>query len=349
MIRKELPLSLPQVRRVLDLAGNDDRDFLIIACLALGGLSTGETVGSTDRRRMWWITKYTNATSAAESRERESQVTRLQRGEKEIRLKDGSVLSLGANATRVIKTMPRDPISGLQVNDVRDGKIRVKGKRGVEREWVPPAPIYAHFKNYIRERNLAGGRIFDISSDGVRKFLHINYGKSAGLPELTPQKLIDFYSGSRLFASEIPARLGLEFTSVYIEQLIEERENEQVEFKQELSESLKIGKGLASLSNLRGGVMLIGVENSGSVIGVPEKDLTKIEETIRNIAIEYCRPRILFSVQSVPIKERQVVVIAVREGGDKPYWVKDHGPLIRDGNRNRVMTREEVEHEFERP
>ena len=69
----------------------------------------------------------------------------------------------------------------------------------------------------------------------------------------------------------------------------------------------------------------------------------------RNIAIEYCRPRILFSVQSVPVKERQVVVVAVREGGDKPYWVKDLGPLIRDGNRNRVMTREEVEHEFERP
>ncbi len=80
-----------------------------------------------------------------------------------------------------------------------------------------------------------------------------------------------------------------------------------------------------------------------------KKDLAKIEETIRNIAIEYCRPRILFSVQPVLVEDKRVVVVAVREGGDKPYWLKDQGPFIRDGNRNRIMTREEVEHEFERP
>jgi hypothetical protein len=347
MRHKAARLAFPQVKRLFDLAEENDRDYLIIACFALGGLSRGETVGSTDRRRIWSITDYTHTKSASEHREREDHVKRLQRGEKVIHLKDGIKLSLVAKGTRVEKTLPKDPLPGLKVEDIRDSKIHIKGKRGIEREWVPPPPIYARFKKYIKERNLISGSVFPIGSDGVRKLITVRYGKLAGLPELTPGMLTDFYNRSTHFMPDILARLSLEFTPDYVGQLIEEDENEQVEFKRELSNSLKISMGLASLANLRGGVMLIGVENSKYVVGVNENELPKIEETIRSISIEYCRPRIPLSVQSVPINGKQVVVIAVREGGDKPYWIKDHGPFIREGNRNRIMTREEVEHEFE--
>ncbi len=344
---KEPILGLPEVKRIFDLAGEKDRDYLIIACMALGGLSTGEIVGSTDRRRIWSITSYTHTKSTSERKEREGHVFRLQRGEKVIHLKDGIKLKFVANGTRVERTIPKDPLSGLQVKDIKDSKIHVKGKRGVEREWVPPPAIYARFKKYIKEQNLESGRVFDIGSDAARKMISAHYGKLARLPELTPQMLTDFFNGSTRFMSEILARLGLEFTADYVEQLIGERENEQVEFKREVSNAMKISTGIASLANLRGGVMLIGVEDSGYVVGVSENELPKIEETIQNISIEYCRPRIRFSVQSIPINRKQVVVVAVREGGDKPHWIKDHGPFIREGKRNRIMTREEVEHEFE--
>ena len=71
-------------------------------------------------------------------------------------------------------------------------------------------------------------------------------------------------------------------------------ENENVEFKREVTDELK--KEIVSFANSYGGTIYIGIEDDGKVIGVPDIDgsMLKITSMIRescrlNTASRFCR------------------------------------------------------------
>ena len=54
----------------------------------------------------------------------------------------------------------------------------------------------------------------------------------------------------------------------HIENLIEQGENQLLDFKFEISDSKKIAKTLVAFANTNGGTLLIGVKDNGEVIGI---------------------------------------------------------------------------------
>ena len=142
--------------------------------------------------------------------------------------------------------------------------------------------------------------------------------------------------------------LGLEFTSSQLMRLVGKGEGETIEFKEEVGKAHEFCETLVAFSNRRGGDILIGVQDDGTIVGVPDSAFSKIKDQITSISHEFCYQSVHFNEVVVERSGMRVVVVRVSEGVNKPYWLKDKGPFIREGSHDRVMTRHEAEQAFQR-
>jgi ATP-dependent DNA helicase RecG len=118
-------------------------------------------------------------------------------------------------------------------------------------------------------------------------------------------------------------------------------EDEETEWKVRIAEPKEFCETLVSFANRIGGIVLLGVNKEGNIQGVQEP-LAEIELKITNFNHEWCDPHVVFKVSAVEVERRNVAVIEVKEGVDKPYWLKEKGFMIRNGSSDRIMKRSEV-------
>ena len=101
--------------------------------------------------------------------------------------------------------------------------------------------------------------------------------------------------------------------------LIAEGEGFELEFKRKCSTTIKVAKTLMSFANTKGGIVLFGVDDDKSIIGVgSEKEEI---ETIRTAASFYCDPPLEPDIDTVPYKGRDVVVVTIEESNQKPHYL----------------------------
>ncbi len=80
-----------------------------------------------------------------------------------------------------------------------------------------------------------------------------------------------------------------------VKMLIEEGEGFELEFKRKVSSSKKIAKTVSSFANTNGGIILFGVDDDGTIVGVESEktELNLIEES----AECYCDPPVSVSLK----------------------------------------------------
>jgi len=125
-----------------------------------------------------------------------------------------------------------------------------------------------------------------------------------------------------------------------IEELLSAGESETVEFKKSLGERREILETIVAFANRNGGTILIGVDDSGKVLGVSIGKST-IESLVNDIR-QSIEPSIIPSIDVVDLKGRNIVVIKVPKGYDAPYFYRGRA-YIRIGKTNRVMTSTDIE------
>lgn len=100
--------------------------------------------------------------------------------------------------------------------------------------------------------------------------------------------------------------------------IIEEGEGFTVEFKRRISSPEKIARTLISFSNTKGGTILFGVDDDGSIVGVEsEKSETELIEIAGR---DFCDPQIKPSIEIVPFNGRDVIVCTLSESRQKPHY-----------------------------
>ncbi len=100
--------------------------------------------------------------------------------------------------------------------------------------------------------------------------------------------------------------------------LIEEGEGFAIEFKRRISSPEKIARTLISFANTKGGTILFGVDDDGSIIGVEsEKSETELIEIAGK---EYTDPPIIPTIDIVPFDGRDVIVCHIAESKTKPHY-----------------------------
>ena len=126
-------------------------------------------------------------------------------------------------------------------------------------------------------------------------------------------------------------------------------ETNRIEFKRELTRELDIEREVVAFLNYHeGGVVYIGIDDSGNAVGVKDidGDMLKIKDRIR-MGISPS-PMGLFDVTIERIDEVPVIKIFVASGSEKPYYktkygLSERGCFLRVGTASEPMTTKQIE------
>ncbi|MBK8455068.1 MAG: RNA-binding domain-containing protein [Thiofilum sp.] len=121
--------------------------------------------------------------------------------------------------------------------------------------------------------------------------------------------------------------------------LIQQGENEAVEFKTLPVRSETLAREMVAFANSAGGVILLGIADDGSIIGIDEHERT--EEWVMNIARTSVIPALNVQCEVITYHHKTIALIHVPKGKDKPYQTGDKY-LIRVGSTNRLATQSEL-------
>lgn len=125
-----------------------------------------------------------------------------------------------------------------------------------------------------------------------------------------------------------------------IQQKILEGETLHTEFKERLPENETLAKCLVCFANTDGGNVIIGVDDSGEIIGVENYD--EILRKIDDVAFNRCEPPISILPETVNMDNKPILVITIPKGEQRPYRTKKGIYYIRSGNRCRQASWQEV-------
>ena len=106
----------------------------------------------------------------------------------------------------------------------------------------------------------------------------------------------------------------------YLRKLIEEGENQHLDFKYCVSDSRKIARTLVAFSNTDGGRLLIGVRDNGSIAGIQSDEEIYMVDTAAHL---FCRPEISYSIKQHTSGTKTLLEVVVLRGSKRPYQVKD--------------------------
>ncbi|MEX0736755.1 MAG: ATP-binding protein, partial [Bacteroidota bacterium] len=101
--------------------------------------------------------------------------------------------------------------------------------------------------------------------------------------------------------------------------LLEEGEGSTVEFKRKVTSPEKIARALVGFANTRGGMILFGVDDDKSIVGVEsEKSEVEMIKTAANI---FCDPPINPSIEIISYKGKDLIIVTVEESNEKPHYL----------------------------
>lgn len=105
-----------------------------------------------------------------------------------------------------------------------------------------------------------------------------------------------------------------------LHQLISEGEHQQQDFKHSISNQKKIAITLSAFANTDGGRLLIGVKDSGRIVGVHIEDEMHM---IEGAAEVFCTPEVEYSFNILKEKGKSVLEVNIPVSDTKPHLAKN--------------------------
>ena len=106
-----------------------------------------------------------------------------------------------------------------------------------------------------------------------------------------------------------------------LRRLVKHGEGSELEFKRKANHPDKIAREIIAFANTKGGKLLVGVDDDGSIYGskYPEEDAFAIQQVLRN----HCFPPLSFRIEHIQVNARRnVLAIHVNESNRKPHYLK---------------------------
>lgn len=126
-------------------------------------------------------------------------------------------------------------------------------------------------------------------------------------------------------------------------EIIANGENSGVEFKRDDCRPEQLAKEIVAMANLRGGMVLLGVEDDGMIAGIQRQNLE--EWVMDSIIARKIHPLLLPYYEEVQMDDgRRVAVLSFTQGTAKPYVLRHNDRediYIRVGSVSRLATREQ--------
>lgn len=104
-----------------------------------------------------------------------------------------------------------------------------------------------------------------------------------------------------------------------LERLISQGEGETQDFKQTITSVTKIAKTVSAFANTKGGKIVVGVKDNGSVCGV-QTDEEKF--MLEGAALDKCKPPITIDFSEIYYLGKTVLIAEIKESSNKPHFAK---------------------------
>ncbi len=105
-----------------------------------------------------------------------------------------------------------------------------------------------------------------------------------------------------------------------VKMLVSKGEGESIEFKRKVVHPEKIIREIVAFANTKGGYLLVGVDDDGSIPGLKfaDENVFALEQAIK----KWCRPEINYTIETIPFsRKKSVVSFRVKESSQKPHYV----------------------------
>ena len=125
-------------------------------------------------------------------------------------------------------------------------------------------------------------------------------------------------------------------------------ESKNIEYKRMLPDkSEKYMKTIVAFANTQGGKLLIGIDDiSHQIVGVDGAKLFEIMDQIANAVSDSCEPQIIPDIEPLTVEGKNIIVISVEAGKNRPYYLKsqgkDNGTYIRVAGTSRPAFPEKI-------
>jgi len=103
-----------------------------------------------------------------------------------------------------------------------------------------------------------------------------------------------------------------------IKKLISEGESVSLDFKKTITSCEKIARTMVSFANNKGGRLLIGVYDDGTIKGVKSEDEERY--MITRAAHLFARPALEPTFEEIYVDDRLVLVVDIRPSAEKPHY-----------------------------
>lgn len=121
----------------------------------------------------------------------------------------------------------------------------------------------------------------------------------------------------------------------YVKSLIRKGENQQLDFKYEISNARKMAKTFSAFANTEGGKLLIGVKDNGKISGIRSEEEVYMAESAAQV---FCKPAVEFSLKRFVVEGKNVLEVEIPNSPGKPHFAKDEKGVwiayIRVGDQN---------------
>lgn len=105
----------------------------------------------------------------------------------------------------------------------------------------------------------------------------------------------------------------------HLRNLLENGEDDRLDYKQSISDAGKIAKTLSAFANHKGGRLLVGVRDNRTICGIRSEE----ERYMLDLAAKfYCKPIVDIEIREWNVGGLIVLECIVPEGKDKPYSAK---------------------------
>lgn len=131
-------------------------------------------------------------------------------------------------------------------------------------------------------------------------------------------------------------------------EILSRGEDSSHQFKENVTNADALAAEIVALSNTAGGRIFIGVRNDGSVLGLFDEDIDRLNQLVSNSASQNVRPAVNPRTENVAHPNGIVMVISIAEGVNKPYMDKNGIIWVKNGaDKRRATSREELRRLFQ--
>ncbi len=121
------------------------------------------------------------------------------------------------------------------------------------------------------------------------------------------------------------------------------------QFKADVHNADSLAAEMAAFANSKGGTIFIGVADDGSLPGLSNKDVSRVNQLISNAASQHVRSPLTVQTENISTdNNRIIIVLTVPKGIDKPYFDKNGVIWLKSGSdKRRVNSKEELRRLFQ--